>query len=449
MKKHVEKFLKLIEEVFNWNTMYLANEETVNLFVWMSKQRYSIIASVHQMGLIYNVVQQHVNKSCLQEIITNNEPFLWFPIDDQRIMDGYVAGELYPLSQVVEDDKTGFLQRMLETSIILEANSPSRLSNAIRVVKSVYSEYNFQAVSPFIRSTVCYACQVLEGMHGRRGIAKCHANDPVFMNQSCKCSESHCTVVFRSLPGLIRKSPSVDDLLSVVGNYCSQYIQILLLKSENVIYSKHLEELITQIKIIFEAIRKEVCKCFHTTNSLHPYSSSSLRRLIELLRVNSYFPLTPHQSNDDSQKNFICVHTAAKNIRYLSVDDKLLFDHFKGILIASSINAASKRDTSTDNIDINNDNTHSLVKSLLHPSPNSFDPFKEHQSNECAKWYFIDAIPTEKTVNNSFFLDLENNISIHEDMASNYDLAIYEESRKVFLSKSREEFHHYCIKYLE
>lgn len=376
------------------NNIFFDVNMVIDFLDFLCLQKVNILSNIFLMSKFYQEIftfmVQYPNEAVLKPIkhrIENNLPLIWFP--DPRISsssdNGYVLGDFYDLSCIIEKDSTVYDssgKKFLPT-ICTQIRVLCDFYDATPVSSKDY-QYNHQTivtVHNLARCRCCKYCQAVEGLFGTAGQPKSPStlNSLIIPSSAdnsrsllCTCEDSEIGKLFSHLPGLIRKSPSLLDMLYLVRLHVQSYndlrksaeaskldVYSYLNKETNESQlSNQQNKIIKEIKETFEVISRNIWKCFHIDNCLHPYSPSALRESRNMFHNDKLLPVY-------NQAKFISLSDVMEEIsnghRVLVIDDENLFDIFKihfeeirgfilidGILTEKEVNTSFYTDLDAD-----------------------------------------------------------------------------------------------------
>jgi hypothetical protein len=302
----------------------LSDDLLVDIFIWMSKRCDTILADKTFMIAIYRAIQRLVSHRIeIQSIIENDEAFIWFPNSSAQSADEneILLGKMFRASQVVLQDPQHEVPQVSSHA-------------AVPVIGHYYQGEDFLVMKEFGRLQVCSACMRLEGLLGARGLPKAVDLESIY-GQACRCVDSSFTEHFYELPGLIRISPSLDDLLSALASYRDSYEQLSSLP----LLSKQVEEQmnasISAVKSIIASISVNIdrsLRCLGGDDHLPPpYPPEAIFRGIYRLQTEAcLLSLSQHEGHC-----FVAIKESA--LDYLVIDDRHLYHLFVASLPSTLI----------------------------------------------------------------------------------------------------------------
>lgn len=410
----------------------LSPEICLSIFRWMSRQRNSIVMSKRFFLKILHQIHQNMSHEPIVSMIQEDCPFLWFPRPNKDDINGLgtsVIGDMYRLSQVVMTDPSGYLKYLQSYLNTLSARKMSQVcinETIDRVIRAIDYDYpDNKELQQYMRLTHCKVCQMIEGSHGVRGQPRSYDLEHRY-GQNCDCKDSSITSQFQNEYGLIRRDPSLQDMLSVIQNRIEFFQR---LQSKGIALDYHLlsankaamAHCLHSIKCIYELIGCEIWKCFHIDDGLKPYCPQALRESIAVFHKESMLPLLEIANDDETvtatgslmPKNatFVSLNDVRESLEanlLLAVDDMTLFNHFRKIF----------KGNGSDDI-INDEKS---------------DDAMGKAQNGSSLWIFLDAIPSDDHLGSKSFFQP------HAVSFESYDIDQYEEKVRLCLRKSKEDF---------
>ena len=336
----------------------------VNLLSWMSNQKYcytSISFMTQLYTTLFDFMEQDemvsINTIKIIDMLKNNKPFLWIPdtyisskrndehvtVDDNNnnnndINGSYksddsrnvvMKGSFYSLSHVVKSDPS-------ENFIKLD-------SIPVKVIRVYYKDME----NYFGRKVYCTVCQCAEGMFGVAGHPiKSLCNRRIGL-QTCSCIDTGFGKFLPNQSGLVRKSPSLEQLMLLLAFYRDEIKQMDNLTNNQIIshskkqhgdLSETRKIYMQEIKDILTGISRDIWKCFHIKNSLHPYSADSLNHMKLkfhseefLLTINGEFIALSSNVIDDNHddEGDDDAHRVDYNSYIIAIDDMNAFKAFE------------------------------------------------------------------------------------------------------------------------
>jgi hypothetical protein len=207
---------------------------------------------------------------------------------------------------------------MWKLSAVILNDPTSKFDFANSPVKAV-SQYYEVIWKLFSRKQVCTACRASEGMFGTRGAPLLGSRQ--ICAQTCTCVDLGFGQFVNDLPGLVRSTPSLADMISLLRHYRDVYTRSGTdsepdLESSRVGRQTRIGE---DVKATLVSISKEVWKCFNIENCLHPYSPCALRAAREVFQ----------KENLLMALNGVFVRSQDSDMTAIVVDDKSMLACFE------------------------------------------------------------------------------------------------------------------------
>jgi hypothetical protein len=243
------------------------------LLRWMSATTSGLVASVAFMSRVYLQLMDCMKPSDCNafgkrefiKLIRDDAPLLWFPMNfpcgDAA---AFVDGSMSPLSSVVFKDLS------------------HKFNFESAPVKILSQYYDDQVAELFVRKGICCACRAQEGMYGTRGAPL--LGDRKILSQTCDCKDVGFGNFVQDMPGLVRSSPSLVDMLSLLRHFRNEY-SIIDEESELETFRETGKARIREeVESTLVSMSKEIWKCFNIENCLHPYSPDALREAKQIFQ---------------------------------------------------------------------------------------------------------------------------------------------------------------------
>ena len=277
------------------------------LLRWMSDTT-CVVASVKFMARVYKLLFDYMSAGESSNALGRREfvkllqddcPILWFPAENEVQWDLFVDGQMWRRSDVILSDPTekfNFEQ------------SP------VKVLGNIYTD-----VSQLFSRKLCAVCRAHEGMFGACGAP---LSERKISAQMCSCVVHGFNLFVPDMPGLVRSSPSLGDMISLLRHFKDKYETKRDDESESESESllmKRRKRIREDMKTTMVSISKEVWKCFNIENSLLPYSPGALRSAREAFQSESLLITL----------NGLFVRSQDTTIASIVVDDKSMFECFK------------------------------------------------------------------------------------------------------------------------
>lgn len=259
------------------------------------------------MSRIYELLFVHMQNESSNEmgkreflkLLRDDSPILWLPTGNHSSAASFVDGSMWRLSSIISTDPT------------------SKFNSEDSPVKAIDQYYKKSIGKLFSRKKVCTVCRALEGMFGARGSP---LQSRHLFAQTCSCVDVGFNQFVTDLPGLIRSSPSLADMISLLRHFKDTYV---LSGNESELESKALLEARNRIgddvKDTVVSISKEIWKCFNIENCLHPYAPDALRAAKKVFQEERLLMTL----NGDF------VRSQDTDMIAIVVDDKSMFDCFE------------------------------------------------------------------------------------------------------------------------
>ena len=254
--------------VQSYSEMYPEFTLLTRLLSWMSATR-GVVASVAFMTRVYKMLLNHMSNlsspaagmNAFTKLLREGSPILWLPADNEASPSLFVDGNMWSLSSIVSRDPTSKFNFECSPVKALNQYDVGHYADCMRTL--------------FARKRVCTVCLAHEGMFGARGAP---LQDRKIFAQTCTCVDEGFNKFVVDLPGLIRSSPSLADMLSLLRYYKNEFLS----GNESELGSKTLLEdrnnrIAVDVKSTVVSISKEIWKCFNSSNCLHPYAPDALR----------------------------------------------------------------------------------------------------------------------------------------------------------------------------
>lgn len=288
----------------------------VGILRWMSETSSYCdhLASVAFMTRLYNTIFNQISNSGFDierkemvKLLTTDGPVIWFPNDVEGGSSQFSSGKMWKLSSVIVKDPS--------LKFINVKDFP------VKVLSDYY--YDSSIALLFSRKRLCNACRAKEGMFGARG-APTKAKE--IYSQTCNCIEEGFGTFVPDMPGLLRTSPALADMISLLRHYISLHVPTDGSEKEKIISSRN-ERVREDIKSVMISVSKEVWKCFNSHNCLHPYSPK------DLCTAKAIF------QNEQLLLTMDGIIVSSQDLRHslLVVDDRSIFDCFRDLLCCDNL----------------------------------------------------------------------------------------------------------------